>query len=192
MPKSSPAPDHSLRNLMLLIGAGVGCAFILTAGLILAFGPSGQYPVKNALIAPDLVPSLAYDDTNRKTGGESRFVFENLLFTYPSPTNAQRLSKTISPEQYSQLYDLIARDVSLKEVPDEIPRLFNASTTALLAIQVRTESHAAWQDETKSFEEIKFAGDYYSIKLHEETATSGWIYFHHPGIYKQALQLLTP
>jgi hypothetical protein len=183
-----------IRNLLIVIGSGVVCALLLSLFLILNYGPSGRYQVSNILLSPELTSTLSYNDTNSKTGGSSRFIFENIMFNYYDANEKKQKSIQITPEQYAQLYQIISSDKSILEPSNDILNSFGKPNNALITIKVRTESHAAWQDESRNFQEFDLSseGDFYRIALHDEKAERKWIYFQHNGIFEITSKLLIP
>lgn len=174
----------------MVITMAVSSAFLLSGVLAYHYGPSGRYLAHNTLLAPNLITKLDYNDTNPKTGGSSRFVFEDILFSFYDSAAKQKRVLHISPEQYAQFYKLITNDKSLENAPQDVITSFYTEKIASLIIKVRTESHAAWQDETKTFQQVDFVpeGDLYRIELHEEkSAPDFWVYFNHPDIYRKVL-----
>lgn len=192
--RQNKSSSKEIRNLLGVIGCGVASAILLSAIFLYNYGPSGRYLVQNALLAPELTTTLTYNDTNQKTGGSSRFVFEAIEFSFFQDNEKKQKLLQISSEQYSQFYKAIISDKSLLNVSPEIIALFNKDSMATLSIKVRTESHAAWQDETKIFQQVNivYAGDYYRIQLHDEQTGSNWIYYENPGIYKTTMDIVIP
>ncbi|MBA3957758.1 MAG: hypothetical protein H0X51_05115 [Parachlamydiaceae bacterium] len=185
---------NQIRNLILVIFSAICGAFILSGVLLYQYGPSGRYMVRNALLSPDLLTTLSYNDTNIKTGGLSRFVYDGMVLSLPDSKSKQTREIQIDPAHYQLLYQQISSDTSLGTVPDSISTLFSKETPATLTIKVRTESHAEWQDESKAFQKLQFAteGNFYRIELHEEKSPDQWIYFNHPDIYQKALKVFIP
>jgi hypothetical protein len=180
---------QQVRTLLKVIVSAVVAALVLVGSLLYYFGPSGRYLVKNALIDPSLTPTLSYNDVNHKTGGTSRFVYDGIEFVYYDERTKQQHTLSVLPETYQTLYDKIANEKSLLEVPSEILSEFVLPAT--LSIMVRTDSHAPWQDETKVFQKVDFApkGGYFRIELHEQPS-GNLIYFSHSDIYEEALRIL--
>lgn len=188
------SPKRQIRNLLMVLFSSVMCAFLVSGMLLYYYSPSGRYVVKNALLAPELTTALMYNDTNHKTGGSSRFVFDGIEFAFYDSETKQQRKLQITPEQYQNFYQLIASEQSLLDVSKEVVALFNQEATAKLSIKVRTESHAAWQDETKIFQSVLFVfeGDFFRIELHEEKSANNWVYFYHPGIYQEVMKVFIP
>lgn len=178
-------------SLLALMGTAILVAILLSVVIVMLYGPTGRYSVNTALLAPELIPTLSYNDTNNKTGGSSRFVFDSIEFTFPDASLKQQ-NLQIDPNQYSRFYQLIASDKSLLDPPPEVISLFTHDPLASIAIKVRTESHAKWQDETKLFQQIDIVNDYFRVSLHEEVLTGNWVYFYHPQIYQKTLNLFIP
>lgn len=188
--KESPSQKRQIRNLLFVLMFGIAAALMLSLFLVINYGPSGRYLVKNVLLSPDLVSTLAYTDNNRKTGGSSRYVFDGIEFTYHTPAENKLQTLYIDPHTYEKFYRMISSDKSLAEVPPQ----FNQSKTAALLIKARTESHAEWQDETKIFQEVRFFPDqdYYQIQLRDHAMADPWVYYYHPQIYQKALNIFIP
>jgi hypothetical protein len=197
MPLDTDTNHSSYKNqiytLLGVLSAAVICALLLAGILIYYYGPSGKYLAGNTLLESNLATTLSYDDTNIKTGGMSRFVFDGIDFSYHDKRGEPQLIE-ISPELYQKLYRIIANDSSLLQIPENTSTLFNKSDLNVLSIRVRTESHAGWQDESKRFQEVQFSpqGNYYRIQLHEEDSSNRWVYFYHPDIYQSVLKALIP
>lgn len=181
-----------LRRLLLVLGSAVAFASLMTIFGVFYYGPSGKYSVNNALIAPEILEKMSYNAPNQKINGNDRFVFDDIIFSSYIENKFKQLS--ISIDQYKKFYALIMTDVSLLNVPKEIESLFSKATPASLILRVKTESGAAWQKESKIFQEVHFAreGNYFRIKLHEQETSNNWVYFQHPQIYQDVLNLFIP
>jgi hypothetical protein len=191
MLSGEPSSKQQIKDLILVLLSGVLAACIISGILLYKYGPTGVYTVTDALIDPTLATTLDYNDHNDITNGKDRFVFNGIEFSYYDSKENKQKKINISSESYKKFYNMISLDKSILNIPPEISNLFNPANAAILNINVRTESHAAWQNETKQFQSVNFAyaGDYYRIKLHEEKYPNEWVYFHHPAIYQQVLQL---
>lgn len=173
---------NEIRNLILTLGAAVLAALALSAYFVMNYGPTGRYQVSNTLLRPDLLSELNYNDYNPKTGGQDRFVFD--LIEYSWYDEALRSWKKNNPtvETYQKFYQEIDGDLSLQN-PPEIP--FSKAQT--ITLFVRTESPAEWQKEIKTFQVIEIVhNDYYRIELHEDNKGVHWVYYNHPKIAEKA------
>lgn len=180
---------QQIRTLLVVLFAGVTAALLLSGVLLYYYSPSGRYLVKEALLEPNLLTTLSYNDTNNKTGGMSRFVYDGLIFTYYDH-KVRKQDAMINPELYERFYYIINKDKSILDLPDEAIVAFNKGNPVSLSIIVRTESHAAWQSEIKVFQKLEISpSDYYRIELHEETSKNKLVYFYRPGIYQETLHL---
>lgn len=177
-----------IRDLLTVIGSGVFAAFLITAFFIFKFGPSGRYEIATVLLAPHLLHELNYNDSNPKTGGFDRFVFDKISFSYLSLSDKKWRKMDITEAEYNTFYQLIKNDQSILNPPEEISADFMRDPKASLSILVRTESPAAWQAVEKIFQEVQFStnDNYYRIALHEQNPGVDWVYFYHPGIVTQA------
>lgn len=188
------SPKRQATTLIMVLCSAVVSALLVSGLMAYYYGPSGRYQVKNTLLSFELVENLVYSDTNSKTGGTSRFIFDGIEFRYHDPDSNQQKQLLVDLEQYHDFYHEIMNDRSLIEVPDEVIGLFNNRNDGSLLIKARTESHAAWQDDTKIFQEVDFSdnGDYYRIQLREEKTANPWAYFRHQNIYQLALHTFIP
>jgi hypothetical protein len=193
MNNSDLTSRQQIKTLLIVIFSGVLCAFVFALAILGYYDFSGRYLVKNALLESSLLTTLSYNDTNSKTGGLTRFIYDGIELSYYDPQTKQQRKSAVRQDQYAQLYQMIAEDKSLSSPATEALDAFQKGIPATLSIKVRTESHAAWIDTTKAFQRIDFAngGGYFRIELHEENAANHLVYFYHPGIYSQLLQLVT-
>lgn len=178
-----------IRTLLGVFGSALLSAFLITAFFVYFYSPSGTYRIQNALIDPQLVDKLAFNDNNPKTGAQDRYVYDGITFSYYDGKKSQSIP--VSPGKYQKFYKVIQHDVSLQEVPNEIQMSFNQENIAKLIVQVRTESHAAWQDNTKPFQQVHFLpnGDYYRVELRESNPTNKWVYFQHSHITQNVMDI---
>lgn len=194
MNNNAPAQSSAykqIRNLLIVIFAGIGAAGYFAFMMINHYGPSGKYLVSNILLAPETLPLLNYKEVNPATGKMTNLVFNGLEFAYwqPKLRNWQRMS--ISQNAYQQLYRAIQNDTSLDDTAN-ISDLFYTAPPATLTISV----HAADDNRntnSKNFQAVQFAaeGNYFRIELHEQQNSTNWAYFSHAAIYKEAMQLLS-
>lgn len=187
-----PPYKRQIYTLLSILSAGIISALLLVGFLVYNFGPKGNYLVTHAILEPKLVKNLNYSDTNNKTGGMSRFVYDSIVFDYYDAKGKPHQIE-VTQDKYNQLYQLIHVDSSILQVPESIIAEFNNSLINALSIRVRTESPAAWQDEKKLFQEMQFSpkSNHYRVKLRTDPTTQQWIYFNHPDITQQTLQLFT-
>lgn len=177
-----------LYKILSVLGVAVAVAFAVTAYFILIYGPSGRYTAQAVLLEPSVLNELNYNDYNPRTGGDDRYVFDEIKYA----SESLKEKKMIDLKSYGEFYQIVQKDKSLLNPVDlAIEDLFKGSLPASLELYVHTESSAAWQKDTKLFQEIQFAkqGDYYRIELHEQNRGTHWVYFHHPQILSITSQL---
>ncbi len=184
---------QQIRNLILVVLSGIMLAVAFSAFLLYKYNPSDNYEIKNVLLAPNMLEDLKFNDSNPKTGGQSRFVFDKIEFEYDDLKTNTREKKVVSVDQYQLFYQMIAANKSIDEVSDEVKNFFNRGRPSKLKIWMKTESYAAYQFSEKVFQEVEFAkqGDYYRVSLREsDTGKSyNYAYFFSLGIYKEILRL---
>lgn len=180
--------NKEIVRLMSVLLLGVVGALGLTAYFVMNYGPSGRYSVEAALLKPELLNGLNYNDFNPKTGSKDRFVFDKLEFVYLGEKDLRRVQLPLGA--YAEFYQLVQGEKSLLNPSEEVKALFANRVPGRLNIVVKTESDAPWQKMSKDFQEVEFVpeGDYYRVQLHEATQGEHWAYFYHPGIYKQVFQ----
>lgn len=184
-----PTSKSDIRNLLGVIFSALAAAFLITGFFLYYYSPSGKYLIQNALIDPQLVDKLVFNDNNPKTGAFDRYVYDDMLFSYYDSDKKTWQKAKVSPDQYRAFYKIVQNDLSILEVPNDVLMLFNQENIAKLIIQVRTESHAAWQDNTKPFQQIHIlpTGDYYRVELREQNSKNQWVYFRHPHVYQDVI-----
>lgn len=176
---------NDIRNLILTLGAGVIAALALSAYLVMNYGTSGNYQVSNTLLRADMLPELNYNDYNPKTGGQDRYVFDTIEYSWYDEPSRSWKKKNASVNEYQNFYSEISGDTSLKDPPN-LP--FNKAAT--ITLFVRTESPAAWQKDIKTFQMVEIVeSDYYRIELHEQNQGTHWVYFKHPKIAEKATKI---
>lgn len=184
--------DKEIRNLLFVIASGVLAAFALVLSMLYSYNPSGSYLAGNVLLSPDSVSMIKFNDTNPRTGTPSRFIFDQVQFSYLDLKDKHWKNLTIEMSQYAQLYQSLRRDRSV-DATDEIRKLFNHDSSKLI-LNIQAEASHTGNAVSKPFLEVNFAnhGDYYRIELHEENSLDPWAYFHHPEIYKKVFNTFIP
>lgn len=182
---------QQIRNLLLLIFSGIFVGLLVCLFFLYYYGPSGQYSVKNSLLSPAVLENLTFNDIDPKTGKVERFNFSGIEFSYLDASQKQMKRVQITPEQYRNFYNVIADDVSLKEISLQVEEQFSKMGSASLVLRMKTNGSS----EDKIFQQLNIVtnGDYYRIELRDMTSgnKSSWIYFHHQNIYQKALQYLS-
>jgi hypothetical protein len=163
-----------IRNLLVVMGAGVMGAVLLTFLMLTNFGPSGSYIVSNILLEPSLVEKISYQEMN------TRYQFDRIEFMY---FDHKWISLKLDAKTYRKIYDVLKGDKSVTNVPQDIQTLFYTSKPASLALVVHSEN----RENTKVFQELQFEerGDYYRILLREDDPSQNWVYFYHTKVLEQ-------
>lgn len=189
MEKLTPAAKKSIRNLVVIISCGVLSAFLVTFFLLYFYNPTGIYFAKNALLAPKLVKTLAYEEFNSKSRETFRYTINDIQYSYFDNISKTWNKSSVSQESYNTFYQAVMTDSSVWEVTDTIVDLFAKQMPAKLVFWVKRENSN--NNEVKVFQEVQFANgsDYYRIELREQSAGTTWAYFHHPQIYQLAQDL---
>lgn len=178
---------QQIRNLLVVFGGGILCAFLIIGTVLFYYGPTGEYILKNILLAPDITKQLTFTSKDSKTGQVQRFSFDRIEFSFYNAAKKMKQNVKIDPRLYQEFYKMIENDKSLLDVPNQIETLFDKSA-AMLTLYV----HAEGSSEKKVFQQVHFSnnGDYYRIQLQDENAPK-WIYYQHPHIYQNSINLFT-
>jgi len=156
------------------------------------YGPSGRYAASNVLLSPALIQGLSYQDVNPKTGKLALFVFDGIDFSYYDSSQKRWLSVPVSKETYEKFYDFVSKEQSLENATIEVQNFFYKDNPSKLTIKTKVDSSDEKQISSKIFQESNFVkeGDFYRVMLREQTGSPGsWVYFYHPGIGQEAMQL---
>lgn len=180
-----------VRNLLMVFGGGVLAAFLIAAFFVFKYGPTGSYVLDDALLAPSLLNQLNYNDTNSKTGGFDRFIFDRIEFTYFDDKQKTWKTVPVDEKQYSDFYKKISTLNSIIDPAQELEALFSKGPISKLTLIVKTESSQSWQALTKIFQEVQFASDgaHFRVLLHEQNVGEHWTYFYQPNIFYEASSL---
>lgn len=72
------SPAKQIRNLLIVVGAGVFGAFLLAYVMVVYYGPSGRYQTKNVLLEPGIIEGLTFQDLNPDTGKFSQYSMDRV------------------------------------------------------------------------------------------------------------------
>lgn len=180
----SVTPPSSVKSLILLMLFSVSCALAIAIFSVQKFGPTGAYDVKNALVTPYLLENMSFDEVDNRTGASTRFVFDQLLYSYQDPDTRQIRTVPLTMSQYRQFYDTISGDSSIVEGGAGLGALFDGELSRLI-LKVKTVTDDPLQSEKLVFQQIEFGtdGNFYRIELREQlNPPEPWAFFHHIGI----------
>ena len=183
------AKKRQIRNLLFITGSALLFSFAFSVLFLYNYGPTGTVVIKDVLLSPDILAGLNFNDTNKKTGGMSRFIFDKIQFEYDDLQNGTREKKIVSNDAYRAFYEKIKSNKSLLDLNDEIKNAFNKGRNANLKIYVRTTSSTPLQFLEKVFQEIEFSknDNYFRVQLREsDSSGANFAYFSEDGIYKAA------
>jgi hypothetical protein len=182
MPEKQNSSIAQIRNLLVVIGAGMMCGILLTYMMLANFGPSGQYIVSNILLEPSLVEKITYQENN------SRYSFDRIEFMFFNDKANRWESQKLNQATYGEIYQIIKGDKSIDKVASDVQTLFYTSKPGSLTLVVHTEN----RDNTKVFQELQFEehGDYYRIMLREDEPSQNWVYFNHPKVLEKIKKIV--
>jgi hypothetical protein len=185
-----PKVKSQIQQLIILLLSGILFAGLVATFFVYNYGSSGRYIAKNILLAPNVIETLDYNDINPKTNARDRYVFQKIEFEYFLPADRQWHKNQIDISTYTKIYDLLSSDKSVEEVTPNLENLF-IPKPARFILSVKTNSNAAWQEDSKVFQEIQFEGSEYRVQLHENNPGTHWVYFLHHNIYSKILEILS-
>jgi hypothetical protein len=179
-----------IRNLLLVIGSGVGCALALALMMLYFYNPTGRYLAKNLLLSPQIMSQIAYPETNAQTGEIARYIFDGFEFAYYEPVKKEWLSASVGREAYTEFYNAVSEDLSILPISEEMQELFKQGTISSLRVHMREERAKG----RIRFQEVDFAagGDFYRVHLRQQASEEAWAYFFHPGIERYARAVFNP
>lgn len=171
-----------IRNLLVVLGAGVGAAVCAALWMLAAYGPAGTYVARNVLLSPQTLQSLVKQEV--KKGAKSTLIFEGIDFAYYDRAKKRIDRVAVAPEVYSQFYALVADEKSLDEVPVQVVASFSQAPSTL-TLRLRTEGHERMNQEIDFLGE----GDYYRVQLNQHEKGDVWATFYHPQISTKVFEL---
>lgn len=193
MVQPSSSTNKQIRSLLLLLGSAILFAILTGVFFVVYYSPSGVYLAKNVILAPEVLTQMNFNDSNSKTGGISRFIFDHIEFKWQDQKTHQGKSLYVDEEKYAKIYQLLAKDKSIPE-DSSLQELFMKAQPAQLLVVIRTENNSAAQAVSKTFQVMQFIPDqdYYRVELHEQNASVRWAYYRHPQIFQTIFSILVP
>lgn len=195
MKDASVAKDASknrdIKNLLVVLGSAVVCAFLLAFVFIYYYGPSGHYLAGHTILDPAIIKQINYQENDPLTGKKVHFLFDKMEFSYFDAQKGLEKKQIVSPSNYQKFYQLIASDVSVSEDSLKLEELFRKSRSTVLTISMRT-MNGSGTGSAKIFQMVQFVQeDHFRVQLHERQEQGEWVYFTHPHIYQETMNLFT-
>jgi hypothetical protein len=184
--KMQDSRKGDVRNFLSLIVAAVGGALLIVFLLVYFYGPWGHYSTRNVLIAPDILPEISYQASERGQAKKQTYLYDHLEFVYFDEEHLSWKTLYISEDDYKKFYKL----VSGMQSQDEIENILDyfAQAKAMLRIYTRPASDSSG---VNIFQEIQFGshGNHFRIEIHRDNEADSWAYFKYKGILKIAIDL---
>jgi len=179
--------QKQVKQLILVLSAAVIGGFLLTALMIMYYGPAGNYIAGQTILSPDVIERISFNDTHPTTGKTVNFVFDHNEFVYFDYLRGDWRQKELSSKEYEQFYQLIFSDKSLDSVSEEVLQFFQKPSPLALITSIRTDN----VPQAKIFQVIQFTKeDYFRVKLHGQEEGK-WVYFFRAHLYKNIMALFT-
>lgn len=170
--------------LLAVIFSSMALALSVAVFFIYYYGPSGQYRLENVLLSPTVLENLSFSDKGYRNEN-LQFHFHQIEWAKKNQTTGAWSREAIPNAQYSQLYNQLESDVSIKNVSEAMINRFYYEPVTTLFIMVRA-NHLSGKGEgtVKVFQEVQFlVGDkVYRVQLHDDSAEETWAYFEHEDI----------
>ena len=181
-----------IRTLLIVLTSGVLTALLIMLAMLKLYNPEGTYSAGNLLLTPSNAYSLAFTEPGAKGKNDLNYKFKGISFTYYDVEKKEWSTKTLTKEQYDTIYSLVKGDVSLPPPTDAVERLFSQNRPATLEIKVTRMTNESSSPAEMNFTELSFSdqGDYYKISLRQNGGNFNWVYFYHPGIYKDVINII--
>lgn len=181
-------PKKQIRNLLMILGAGLFGGILLSLFMLYRYGPEGHYLLKNALLSPEVIAQISAPK-NGKLKHFSQTNIDKIEYSYQDLETKKRTVIPVDKTNYTSFYQKIADDKSLLEIPPEVMSAFTQMPESSLNLIVKDSSN---DSSHQIFQEVQFLykGDYYRLQL-RDSKTSHWIYFYHPHIYEEAFHQFT-
>jgi len=183
---------RQIRNLLIVFLGGIVFALFLAALTLYHYSPSGRYSVNKILLAPDVLFQGVDKGAQPKKGKKDLLVVEQMEFSSYDSSSKTWKKTPISRDLYAKFYEMISKEISLAEVPQETIDLFNYYPSSL-TLNVNINNPSDPKPKTKIFQQVNFVkkGDYFRIALLEQNTETRWAYFYYPQIDQKVLSLFT-
>lgn len=166
--------SKQIQNLLYLFFFSLISACALAFFFVYTHGPSGQYIVKSILLEPNFL----------ETQGQSKFVFDKIIFTYRDQKGTWH-EMQVDRSKYQELYQKIEKEKSVVNAKSN--PLFTADQPNVLTIYLSNNSA---HPSPHLFQRVQFLENDFRVELHDQNGADQWAYFHHPNINQEVLELL--
>lgn len=189
--KSGKSTRKLIRNFFFVIFSGVLAAVAVAALSIHFLSPSGQYQAGAILMAPNTLQKISLTEQDPQTGKKTTFVFNRVELLHFDGGLKQWQRKKVALVLYEKFYSLVQKDVSLSAVPNDIPSVFNNGNPTMITLVAGETGPGERPERTRELQQVQIAPgeDYYRIRLRENGAQAEWVYFFHPDILRETVNL---
>jgi hypothetical protein len=185
--------QRDIKNIIAVLGAAIVCAGLIASVFLYYYSPTGRYLAGHTLLDPAVIERINDQEAHPKISRRTHFLFDRSEFSYFDPQSGQMRQQIVSLKDYQKFYNLVASEISLEYLSDNIKALFTITYPAVLSTKMRTIEASGTSSTTQMFQLIQFVKeDYFRIQLHEGRNQGEWVYFHRPQIYQDVMRLLAP
>lgn len=182
-----------ITMLFVVIGASVIAACAIAMTFLYYYNPTGSYIAGKMLVEPDRLEKMGYSEAVVRGGDNTPFVLAEIRFGHFDSALKGWVNTPVDMDKYARFFSLIAADTSLSEINDTIRAGFLQGHPSKLILSAKRAGSV--QDTKTEFLQVDFSneGNYYRINLRAQTTKKAnedlWVYFYHPGIGKEVLNL---
>lgn len=183
---------QEIKNLLAVLGSSAVCAVSIAVGMLYYYGPSGQYSAQNMLLSPDILSQISFHEGSANAKNGIKYVFDGIEFLNYAKESKRAQRFMVSEEKYKRFYNLLAGRHSLTAPSAEVQALFQQPYVSKLSLKLKEDNKGGkYPTSSKVFLEVEIVpdGDYFRAQLLVQQPTESWVYFYHPHIYNQVLQL---
>lgn len=182
---------RQIERLFGVLGSGLIAGILIALAMLYYYNPNGSYDAQNVLLHAENAYSLRFIEPGPKGKSEGKYVFEGMYFNYFDPAIKQPKTIRVTKDKYAEFYNRISNDKSIVEPGSELQGLFNHAQQASLLLKVRSVGGDSAKGIESIFARVDFAesGEYYRIQLRQSAPGAEWIYFRHPKILQDTMEI---
>lgn len=181
-----------IRNLLVVLGSGVAFAFLIVAGLISYYGPSGAYRADHLLLAPNLAQQMADGRIAVPSEDGGRLFFSRIDIRHFDDQDRLWKTRELPFDRYEKLYRTLSGDRSVKDVTDEHIAAFHRPNVVTMVVTMQKEDRNHRKAEERRMLEAQFLmdEDLFRIELVVEGSGAEWAYFQRKGVAGEVKEIL--
>lgn len=179
-----------IRDFLLVIGAGVFCAFLLVFWLVKEDPGAKELKVSEALLSPETIEELSNRAVNASGKFSAEYLVESIDFSTFDTDKGKWEMTQVDIQPYQQIYRILEKDVGRQKVPDDVIDQFDKTNISTLAIYVKVNKPYQVGSTNNLFQQIQLlpTDDWYRVQIHADEPQ--WFYYQHMGALKEILSIV--